>query len=152
MNKSTKGALAAAAAGALLIGGAGSLAFWTASSSTTAVLLATHNLPAGATLSFRALADALALRDGEGRPDDALIEQIRAGIEDPYFASGFASQLTAKELAALVSVVAALGAAGDAPPRRTSEWAAPHRKVRRPMLPGFVFPGPGAWRASGLPR
>lgn len=46
---------------------------------------------------------AAALRDGEGRPDDALIEEIRAGMEDPYFASGFASQLTAKELAALVT-------------------------------------------------
>ena len=46
---------------------------------------------------------AAALRDGEGKPDDALIEQIRAGMEDPYFASGFASELTTKELAALVT-------------------------------------------------
>jgi Flp pilus assembly protein CpaB len=35
----------------LLVAVGGSLAFWTASSSTTAVLVATHNLPAGATLS-----------------------------------------------------------------------------------------------------
>src|SRR6516165_5490951 len=35
----------------LLVAVGGSLTFWSASSSTTAVLVATHNLPAGATLS-----------------------------------------------------------------------------------------------------
>lgn len=50
---------------------------------------------------------AAALRDGEGKPDEALIEQIRAGMEDPYFASGFASELTTKELAALVTRLSA---------------------------------------------
>ncbi|WP_134740850.1 acyl-CoA carboxylase subunit epsilon [Nocardioides sp. 503] len=57
------------------------------------------------------------------------------------------SDATPEEIAALVAVLSALG--GDAPPapRRTSEWSAPHRSLRR------TFPhGPGAWRSSGLPR
>jgi hypothetical protein len=52
------------------------------------------------------------------------------------------------ELAALVTVVAALArgsAAEPAPPR--SLWRDRHRNIRPP-----IGPGPGAWRASGLPR
>ena len=56
---------------------------------------------------------------------------------------------TPEEIAALVAVLtaraAAAGAAGP-PARRPSEWARRARLVRRP-----VAPGPGAWRASGLP-
>ena len=53
-----------------------------------------------------------------------------------------------EEVAALVAVFAALGSAGDEPPqRRTPEWSAPHRGVRRPHLSG-----PGGWRSSGLAR
>ena len=37
---------------------------------------------------------------------------------------------TPEELAALVAVVASLGSAAAAPPRRTPEWQAHHRKVR----------------------
>ena len=56
---------------------------------------------------------------------------------------------TDAELAAVVAVLAA--AAGFAPPvRRTDEdaqgWSAYWRGLRGP-----VAPGPGAWRASGLP-
>ena len=55
---------------------------------------------------------------------------------------------TDEEVAALVAVFAALGAAASeepALPRR--EWNAPHRLVR------VAHPhGPGGWRASGLPR
>jgi Acyl-CoA carboxylase epsilon subunit len=52
-----------------------------------------------------------------------------------------------QELAALVTVVAALGSAGgEEAPRRTSDWAHPRHHARRPL-----HPGPGAWRASGLP-
>jgi Flp pilus assembly protein CpaB len=40
----------------LLVAVGGSLAFWSASSTTTAVLVATHDLPAGATLSTADLA------------------------------------------------------------------------------------------------
>jgi hypothetical protein len=54
---------------------------------------------------------------------------------------------TPEEVAALVAVLASLGAPADPPKRRTPEWAAPHRKVRR-SLPH----GPGGWRSSGLPR
>ncbi|SDD20452.1 acyl-CoA carboxylase subunit epsilon [Actinokineospora iranica] len=53
------------------------------------------------------------------------------------------------ELAALTAVVAAAAAAGgDAPePAAPSAWAARDTQVRRPLPHG-----PGAWRASGLPR
>lgn len=53
------------------------------------------------------------------------------------------------ELAALTAVVAAL-AAGDSPepaPRPRSRWADRAALVRAPLPVG-----PGAWRASGLPR
>ena len=55
---------------------------------------------------------------------------------------------TAEELAALVAVVASLGApAAAAPTRRTPEWNA-NRRMQRPVLRA----GRGAWRASSLPR
>ena len=54
---------------------------------------------------------------------------------------------TPEEVAALVAVVSALGTAAAEPPRRTPEWSAHHRKVRR--TPPH---GPGGWRSSGLPR
>jgi hypothetical protein len=54
---------------------------------------------------------------------------------------------TPEEVAALVAVVASLGSDTDAPPRRTPEWSAHHRKARV-SLPH----GPGGWRSSGLPR
>ncbi len=53
------------------------------------------------------------------------------------------------ELAALVTVVAALAARGSAAttPRTRSLWHDRHRNIRPP-----IGPGPGAWRASGMPR
>lgn len=67
-------------------------------------------------------------------------------------------QPTPPELAALVAVLAAMNADARAATetRATAEallgadrsaWAAPYATLRRPHLPG-----PGAWRASGLPR
>jgi hypothetical protein len=53
---------------------------------------------------------------------------------------------TPEEIAALVAVVGALGGGSEAPRRRTSEWSAHRRKMRR-NLPH----GPGGWRSSGLP-
>jgi hypothetical protein len=53
----------------------------------------------------------------------------------------------AEELAALVAVVASLGSPAAAPPRRTPEWNA-NRRMQRVVHRA----GPGAWRASGLPR
>jgi hypothetical protein len=52
-----------------------------------------------------------------------------------------------EEIAALTAVVPSLGGGEPPPPRRTPEWSARHRKVRR-TLPH----GPGGWRSSGLPR
>jgi hypothetical protein len=55
---------------------------------------------------------------------------------------------TPEEVAALVAVFAALGSAdGESPRRRTPEWSAPHRAVRRTHASG-----PGGWRSSALPR
>jgi hypothetical protein len=53
---------------------------------------------------------------------------------------------TAEELAALVAVVAARASAFPEPtsPVAPSLWG-------RPVLRAPVHPGPGAWRASGLP-
>ncbi|QWF79348.1 acyl-CoA carboxylase subunit epsilon [Amycolatopsis sp. CA-230715] len=53
------------------------------------------------------------------------------------------------ELAALTAVIAAAASAGAEPekPRRRSAWADRSALVRAPH-----HPGPGAWRASGLPR
>jgi Acyl-CoA carboxylase epsilon subunit len=54
---------------------------------------------------------------------------------------------TAEEIAAVVAVLLAPPAAGASPPRLLpSAWADRSRQVRRPL-----FPGPGAWRRSGLP-
>lgn len=57
---------------------------------------------------------------------------------------------TAEELAAVVTVLAARRAADDATaptePER-SPWSAYWRRIRETPRPG-----PGAWRASGLPR
>jgi Acyl-CoA carboxylase epsilon subunit len=51
-----------------------------------------------------------------------------------------------EELAALIAVVSARGAAvEEPPPPARSLWAAP--SLRQPL-----HPGPGAWRASALPR
>ncbi|GAB2685912.1 acyl-CoA carboxylase subunit epsilon [Thalassiella azotivora] len=55
---------------------------------------------------------------------------------------------TAEEVAALVCVLAATGGAtGSADAGPTSAWT--HREL---ALRGTVSPGPGAWRASALPR
>ena len=51
-----------------------------------------------------------------------------------------------EELAALVAVVAARASTGaDAEPPARPLWG-------RPVLRPSLTPGPGAWRASGLPR
>jgi hypothetical protein len=54
---------------------------------------------------------------------------------------------TDEELAALVAVLASLGVPEATPARRTPEWNH-HRRMQRVVL----RPGPGAWRASSLPR
>jgi hypothetical protein len=54
---------------------------------------------------------------------------------------------TPEEIAALVAVLASLGAPEPPASPQVSAWADPRRGVRTTHLPG-----PGAWRASGLPR
>jgi Acyl-CoA carboxylase epsilon subunit len=54
---------------------------------------------------------------------------------------------TAEEVAALVAVFASLGTPEEEAPRRRSLWADPSRGMRAAMPHG-----PGAWRASALPR
>jgi hypothetical protein len=74
--------------------------------------------------------------DGDTTPEErrALFRVVRG---DP----------TAEELAALtVTLAAVAGAGGDAPaPKPRSAWSEP--RLRTPLTPG-----PGAWRASTLPR
>jgi hypothetical protein len=52
---------------------------------------------------------------------------------------------TPEELAALIAVVSTRGVAAEEPAAARSLWASP--SLRRPLSPG-----PGAWRASSLPR
>ena len=52
-----------------------------------------------------------------------------------------------EEVAAIVAVFSALQTAPAPEPRRTPEWSARHRTVRR-TLPH----GSGGWRSSSLPR
>jgi acyl-CoA carboxylase epsilon subunit len=54
---------------------------------------------------------------------------------------------TPEEVAALVLAVAAGARPAAAPARTASTWADRSRLLRR-----GASPGPGAWRASGLPR
>ena len=54
-----------------------------------------------------------------------------------------------EEVAALLAVLSAASASGEAEPapRHTSRWASREQVVRRPLIPG-----PGAWRASAWPH
>jgi hypothetical protein len=52
---------------------------------------------------------------------------------------------TAEELAALIAVVSSRGAAAPQAPASRSLWG-------RPVLRTALAHGPGAWRASTLPR
>ncbi len=54
---------------------------------------------------------------------------------------------TPEEIAALVAVIASLGGSSPAEPKARSTWAHPARGLRE-----VHRHGPGAWRASGLPR
>ena len=54
---------------------------------------------------------------------------------------------TPEEVAAIVTVLAALGGGAPAPKPPRSNWAHPARSMRGPLLTG-----PGGWRASALPR
>lgn len=70
-----------------------------------------------------------------GTPERPLLRVVRGNPDDT-------------ELAALTAVVAAATSRGEPapPPQRRSLWSDPAARLRRPL-----HPGPGAWRASGLP-
>jgi hypothetical protein len=54
---------------------------------------------------------------------------------------------TAEEIAAIVAIFSALGGTGAPKPAPRSLWASRQRRTRAALKPG-----PGAWRASALPR
>jgi hypothetical protein len=57
---------------------------------------------------------------------------------------------TDEELAALTVVIAAAASAGGPPPAKPRDrWSDPAARLRTPLPP---TPGPGAWKASALPR
>ncbi|MCA1671235.1 MAG: acyl-CoA carboxylase subunit epsilon [Actinobacteria bacterium] len=72
-----------------------------------------------------------------GRPQEAHMLRIVRGTPSD------------EELAALTAVLAGVFSRGVAatPSPRRSAWAAPATRLRTPLPPG-----PGAWRASALPR
>jgi hypothetical protein len=57
-----------------------------------------------------------------------------------------------EQLAALLAVVAARTSAAAAPAAATSAALRPRSLWAAPVLRGPLFPGPGAWCASALPR
>ena len=68
--------------------------------------------------------------------------------EDRPFLQVVHGDATPEEIAALVAVLASTsGGAAPAKPKPRSTWADPRRRMRS-TLPH----GPGAWRASALPR
>jgi hypothetical protein len=54
---------------------------------------------------------------------------------------------TPEEIAAITAVLAAVGTSSAPAPERRSLWASRQRRTRASLRPG-----PGAWRASALPR
>lgn len=54
---------------------------------------------------------------------------------------------TPEQVAALVAVLSGLGGGAEPAAGPVSRWASRERMVRHE-----VHPGPGGWRASGLPR
>lgn len=84
------------------------------------------------------MSDAEATGAGAATPEErrALFRVVRGTPDD-------------HELAALTAVVAAAAGAGGAPqPARVPDlWSHPAAQLRAPL-----HAGPGAWRASGLPR
>ena len=82
------------------------------------------------------------LAEGEPQPEGGSKEAT------PTLLKIVSPNATPEEVAALVTVLAALGGDEPAPLRRTPpEWQSPSRTVRRTLSHG-----PGGWRSSGLPR
>ena len=81
--------------------------------------------------------------------EDAEDPEVSGVTEEPVvpFLRVVRGDPSAEEVAALVAVLASLGGGEPPAPRARPEWAAAYRQARAPL-----GPGPGAWRASALPR
>ncbi|UAL28656.1 acyl-CoA carboxylase subunit epsilon [Nocardioides rotundus] len=88
------------------------------------------------------------MSDGDERGTSEPLPRPVAGGDEVPALRVVTPDATPEEIAALVAVFSALGSEeSPAPRRRPRVWNAPSRLVRR------TYPhGPGAWRASGLPR
>ena len=89
------------------------------------------------------------MTDGPGETSHASSESSGEPDSRPAFTI-VSGQPTPEETAAVVVVLTALagqGASAPADPPTPSQWSARSRFMRAP-----VTPGPGAWRASALPR
>ena len=84
-------------------------------------------------------------------PDAPEAAEVAAGTEATQAPRSPAIEIvgdaTPEQVAALVAVLSGLGGDDEPPAAPTSHWASRERLVRRE-----VHPGPGGWRASGLPR
>ncbi|WP_129667887.1 acyl-CoA carboxylase subunit epsilon [Phytoactinopolyspora endophytica] len=76
-------------------------------------------------------------RAGSGEQAEPLVRVVKGEPTDEELAA----------LTAVVSAKAAAAASADTESEQPSTWAAYWRTVRTPLRPG-----PGAWRASALPR
>ena len=89
-------------------------------------------------------------QDGSGSPVDPVPgadADLSAGRPLLSIVSGRPSPEETAAVAVVLSLVTSPAAPPAAARPATSEWAARSRFLRPPLTPG-----PGAWRASGLPR
>ncbi len=73
------------------------------------------------------------LKDSHGKPDDDLLNSIQAGMNDPYFAHGFATSITPAELGQVVLAAGrdrdSLGMTGTATAQDYADWEARYRRM-----------------------
>lgn len=81
---------------------------------------------------------------GDQRPEDATEEAPARPLL--RIVRGTPDELELAALTAVIASAASSAGGGEPKPVRRSLWADPTARVRRPL-----HPGPGAWRASGLP-
>jgi Acyl-CoA carboxylase epsilon subunit len=82
----------------------------------------------------------------EGMPDVGPFLQIVRGEPTPDEIAALVAVLTARARAA------AMARAAEGESRTVSRWSDRSRGMRGPAGDGLRPRGPGAWRASGLPR
>jgi hypothetical protein len=74
-------------------------------------------------------------------------EQVVDGSETKPVLKVIDAHATPEEVAAIVTVLSALGGGAPAPKPVRSQWAHPSRSMTAPFPSGH-----GGWRASALPR